>query len=104
LPPEILGLYSLSQEELRIIKEVYPNPNFEDDLRDALAFYNPRVLSLLSPKMREQIESTLKIVEFESNKEHREVTDKVIDFFREGRTNHLQELIVKGALIRRFLG
>ncbi|MBM4462272.1 MAG: phosphoenolpyruvate carboxylase [Chloroflexi bacterium] len=104
LPPEILGLHCLETADLKVVREVYPSPNFEEDLRDALVFYNPEVLHLLSPTMRDQVKKALKIVDFEIDREHQEVTSEIIGCFRENRTERLTELIQKAGQIRRFLG
>ncbi len=104
LPPELLGLYSLNKEDLEIIKEVYPSPYFEEDFRDALAFYNPKALSLLIPKMRKQIEKTLRVVGFQTNLEHEDITSQIIKCLQNNQTDHLPELVLEAAQIRRFLG
>ena len=39
LPPEILGLNALSRDDMKTVQQFYVN--FEDDLRDALRFFNP---------------------------------------------------------------
>lgn len=104
LPPELLGLDSLNDEDLRIVGEVYPSPNFEDDLKDALAFYNPKTLSLWTPEMRRKIEKAVAITEFETNMEHQEITSQIIECFQRGQTDRVSELIVEAAQIRKFLG
>ncbi|MBI2303368.1 MAG: phosphoenolpyruvate carboxylase [Chloroflexi bacterium] len=106
LPPEILGLQCLDADDLEVVKGVYPSPNFEEDLRDALTYFNPRVLSLLPPSLAEQVKAALSAigVDFEVDKRHQRVTDEVIDCLREGWTDRLRELIVAGGAIRGFLG
>jgi len=44
IPPEILGLNALDEKDLEFIGEVYVN--FEEDLRDALKYFNPDTLFL----------------------------------------------------------
>lgn len=104
LPPELLGLYSLNREDLRTVREVYPSPNFEEDLRDALAFYNPKALSLLTLEMRKQIEKSLAVVEFQVNIEHQDMTSRIIECLQKSQTDRLSELILEAAQIRKFLG
>ncbi|HID16540.1 MAG TPA: phosphoenolpyruvate carboxylase, partial [Candidatus Atribacteria bacterium] len=69
LPPEILGLNALDEDDLQFIKEVYVN--FEDDLKDALKFYNPDTIFL--PK---GLEATVREVlsDFQIDEEHKEIT------------------------------
>ncbi len=104
LPPELLGLHSLNKEDIRIVSELYPSPNFEEDLKDALSFYNPKSLSLLSPELRGQIEKAVAIMDFEPNLEHREITSQIINCLERTQTDQMAELIIKAAKIRRFLG
>ena len=106
LPPELLGLYSMEESDLRIVKEVYPAPNYEQDLGDALPFYNPRSLSLLTPEMRGQIEKTLTLIgiDYEPNMEHLEITSQIIQCLERAETNYLPQLITQAAQVRRFLG
>jgi phosphoenolpyruvate carboxylase len=104
LPPELLGLHALNEEDFRAVRELYPGPNFEEDLRDALMFYNSRSLSLLSPDMKRKIEKTLKLIDFEPNLEHQEITSQIIQRLKKTETDLLPELIVAAAQIRRFLG
>lgn len=104
LPPELLGLYSLNEEDFRITREMYPSPNFEEDLRDALAFYNPRSLSLLTPEMRWKIEKALTIIDFEPNMEHQEITSQIIQCLERTETDRVPKLIIEAAQVRRFLG
>ena len=104
LPPELLGLHSMDKEDLRDIRRLYPSPNFEEDLRDALSFYNPKRLSLVSTGMREQIEKSAAIISSEPNMEHKEITSQIIDCLERTQTDHIAELITKAAKVRRFLG
>lgn len=104
LPPELLGLDSLNDKDLRIVAEAYPSPNFEDDLKDALAFYNPKTLPLWTPEMKRRIEKAVAITEFETNMEHQEITSQIIECFQRGQTDRVSELIVGAAQIRKFLG
>lgn len=104
LPPELLGLHSLDAKDLQSVREVYPSPNFEEDLKDALAFYNPGSLSLLTPGMREQIEKSVAVTGFVVNEEHQEITSQVIECLQKNQTDNLSGLIAEAARIRRFLG
>jgi phosphoenolpyruvate carboxylase len=104
LPPELLGLYILDKDDLQTVREVYPSPMFEEDLRDALAFYNPRILSLLSLEMRGKIEKALTLVDFNVDETHQEITSQIISCLGNNDTSRLPELIIAAAYVRRFLG
>lgn len=104
LPPEILGLYALNDEDFRAVRKAYPSPSFEDDLRDALAFHNPKTLSLWTPEMRDKIEKSVAITDFKTNVEHQEITSEIIERLQRGQTDRLPELVIEAAKIRKFLG
>ncbi|MGC8842950.1 MAG: phosphoenolpyruvate carboxylase [bacterium] len=105
LPPELLGLHCLEKEDLAIIKENYPWENFLEDMRDALAYYNPDVLTILPAKIKEDVEKALKLFDFQLNEEHREITSRIINILKnEQRNEQIAELIVQSARIRKFLG
>lgn len=100
LPPEILSLNILDEDDLQFIKEVYVN--FEDDVRDALRYFNPAVLSLL-PKELETIVRDFPI-DFDTDEGHKEITDYVVDLVRKNKTEDLGEYVLRAANLRRFLG
>jgi len=104
LPPELLGLHTLDGKDLRDIGVLYPSPNFEEDLKDALLYYNPGCLSLLSPDMRKQIEKATATIGYEPNGEHLEITSQIIDCLKRTETDHIAELVIRAAKVRRFLG
>ena len=104
LPPELLGLHSLDEKNLHDIRVLYPSPNFEEDLGEALSYFNPKCLSLLSPDMRKQIEKAVAIIAYEPNGEHMEITSQIIDCLERTETEHIAELVIRAAKVRRFLG
>jgi len=98
-PPEILGIDALSKEDFAYVKTVYKN--FEKDLRDALKFYNPD-----SPYVPQSIRIKLKelIGDFEINSSHRDITRCILRALAENRDEHIGELILNAASLRKFLG
>jgi phosphoenolpyruvate carboxylase len=104
LPPELLGLHCLDEQDLYDIGELYPSPNFEEDLKDSLSFYNPRGLCLLKPDIRKQIEKAAAIVRFEPDLAHRELTSQIIDCLENAQTDDIAQLILEAAKVRKFLG
>jgi phosphoenolpyruvate carboxylase len=99
LPPEILGLNVLNKEEITFIKEVYTN--FEDDLRDALKYFNPDAV-LLPIDIKETVKEFG--IDFKLDGEHKEITDYIIASLRENKTKDLAEYVLRAANLRRFLG
>ncbi|MBI2329339.1 MAG: phosphoenolpyruvate carboxylase [Chloroflexi bacterium] len=100
LPPEVLGLNALDKAEVQFVKKVYLN--FEDDLRDALRYFNPGVLSLLPNDLVTRMRDFP--TDCETDENHKEVTDYVITSIRENKTSTLGECVLRAANLRRFLG
>lgn len=100
LPPEIIGLNILDEDDLQFVREVYVN--FEDDLRDALRYFNPGVLSLLPNDFQARIGDFP--IDFETDGRHKELTDYAITSIREDNTRGLGECVLGAAHLRRFLG
>ena len=99
LPPEILGLNALDEDDMQFIKQVYVN--FEDDLRDSLRYLNTDTAFLLS-----EIKAAVGNfgVDFQADGEHKEITDYVARLFSENETGDLRECVLRAASLRRFLG
>lgn len=100
LPPEILGLNGLGPGDIDYLKGVYVH--FEDDLREALSYFNPEVLGLIPPVVAEGL--TTDIVEFETNHPHKTITSRIISSLKEESVGKIQEEIVEAGWVRRFLG
>lgn len=100
LPPEILGLSTLSPDEIIRLKEVHLN--FDFDMEASMAFFNEEVLNIL-PR---EVSSALKLDwgTKSSDEDHREVTSRFIKALGEGHTPILQPLMLEAAHIRKFLG
>ncbi|MBI2252388.1 MAG: phosphoenolpyruvate carboxylase [Armatimonadetes bacterium] len=100
LPPEILGFDALNKDDLQFIKKNYLN--FENDLRDALKYFNPDTDFL--PK-----EFKIKLLNFLGNfqnldKEHKKITDYIINLLKENKIEDLEEYVLRAANLRKFLG
>ncbi|MBM4465391.1 MAG: phosphoenolpyruvate carboxylase [Chloroflexi bacterium] len=106
LPPELLGLNALTPEDRGFLKEIYVN--FEEDLRDALRYFNPRSLSLLRNRLTPSFHgvacSHLGLEPDDVDEEHREMTDYTIEKLREGENESITEPLLRAAYRRRFLG
>lgn len=100
LPPEILGLNALSSRELELLKDMYVN--FDEDLKGAMAHFNPEVEKLLPREVWKRL--TPDIVDYEVDEAHKEITSRIISSVKAGEYEHLQNDIVEAAWIRKFLG
>lgn len=103
LPPELLGLSELSLKDIALIKKAYPD--FYEDLRDALTYFNSDAL-LLIPELKSEIDQTISRLQIQScvENEHREITGKIIRLLREKHFGEINELVLQAAWRRRFLG
>lgn len=104
LPPELLGLSCLGQEDLALLREV--DPGFEADLGDALQYLNEEAFTLLPPVEAEEIRTTIRLLGLTLSQDHahREVTSTIIKRVQEGGVKDLGDLILRAAWIRKFLG
>jgi len=100
LPPEVIALNVLDDEDMRFLKETYIH--FEDDLRDALAYFNEDVLSILPNEVADKIRYN--IVDYEVDLQHKAITKQIIDSIKEEGFANTQDHVVEAAWVRRFLG
>jgi phosphoenolpyruvate carboxylase len=99
LTPALLGLNALTQKDYDFILTQYIN--FEEDLKDALKYYNPD-----QPFVPKVIESKLKelTIDCEMDDEHKKITDYIIDSVRHNKTEDLSAKVLMAASRRRYLG
>ncbi len=102
LPPELLGLDVLNSADFDFLKTVYLN--FEEDLRDALQFFNPGSLKLLPPDLSSPLGKMEFPVDYQVHSEHQEVTDYVLGALDLKEQVDLSEEVLRAANLRRFLG
>lgn len=99
IPPEILGLNVLTNEDINFIKSVYIN--FENDLRDALEFYNPEC-EFLSKDLKDTINNLG--IDFQINKENQSLTKHINKLLLNNNTDDLTDYIIRCGSLRKFLG
>jgi phosphoenolpyruvate carboxylase len=104
LPPGMLGWNTVNSKDLVALKEEYPSPNLEEDLRDTLTYFNPESLSLFSSKLRGQIKKVLKITDFATNTDHKKITSEIIRCHKKQQTDPIHDLVIEAGRIRKFLG
>lgn len=102
LPPELLGLHSLTERDLGFLKTAYPT--LIDDLSLAASYYNGDVKKLISPKIAKDIEKVLGMVKHTENLLHSEYTSQIIQAVLSGKKETITENMVATGKIRRFLG
>ena len=77
LPPEILGLNALNEDDIQFVKKVYTH--FEDDLKDALKYFNPDT-EFLPKNLKATVERFS--ADFKIDREHKELTDYVLKLLK----------------------
>ncbi len=100
LPPEMLGMSVLNQRDIKYFAEIYKS--FEDDLRDAMPYFNEEVLKILPRSVTKNLK--MDVIEFDVDEEHKRITNQIINCLKKERFEKLQELIVSAAWVRKFLG
>jgi phosphoenolpyruvate carboxylase len=104
LPPELLGLANLNQHDIKVILEHYPN--FIHDLRDALAYFDWQSLSLLPPKIADDIRKTVRLLKIdpETNLIHQALVRALHKLLERQDHGAVTEIITQAARERKFLG
>ncbi len=104
LPPELLGLAEVKPAEIKSIMEHYPN--FMTDLSEAMAHYDPQCLSMLPPRVADDIQRTVRLLKLDVKPDliHQSLTRAMRSLLAKDDTQNLPDLITQAARERRFLG
>ncbi len=102
LPPELLGLSTLTGNEIDAIKECYIT--LDDDMKDALQYFNKNSLKLFPKPLQTKALKVASLFEYEDNTSHNEETDKIIRALGKNDNYNIKEHIHKAGKIRQFLG
>jgi len=99
LPPELIGFEALTQDDLAFVREVYPS--YDAKTRAAVCRADPE-----SPLMTPELRSALERVGYAcaGDEEHLAVVRRMREALQSGDTALLGDLVLRAALIRRFLG
>ncbi|MBP9855679.1 MAG: phosphoenolpyruvate carboxylase [Candidatus Omnitrophica bacterium] len=103
LPPDIIGLNVLTENEKDVVRSIYPR--FDGGLRDILELWNPDVLKIIPASIRQNIKDVVKQYDFKTNPKHLEITDEIIRNIQKRNFGvHLTDLITRAGSVRGFLG
>ena len=102
IPPELLGLSALSDQQWDELHELYVK--IDEDLKDALVFANPANFSITGPYLESRLKSAFERTGVESLPAHAEFTTQIKADLIAGRTATMGEKILEAARIRGFLG
>jgi phosphoenolpyruvate carboxylase len=99
LPPELIAFDSLTGDDLAFIHEIYPS--FEVKLAEALRYADPD-----GPLMTAELHASLERAGFgfEPDGGHLEIVRRMREADERGETSNLGDLVLRAALMRRFLG
>ncbi len=100
LPPEILGLNILTQDDILCLKDMHIN--FTSDIKTAMSYFNEDVLMILPDEVRKNLK--LDWGDYQINHEHKAVTSRIITAVKEKDSSNLQNMLIEAAHVRRFLG
>lgn len=103
LPPDIIGLNALSEEDKEVIRDIYPN--FDNSIKETLSMWNPEVLKIIPSKLKPVIKSIVDGYEFEENKAHSELSTELVTLLQNRKFGTpITDLIIRSGLVRKFLG
>jgi phosphoenolpyruvate carboxylase len=100
LPPEILGLHTLSRDDICCMKDLHVN--FPHDTQTAMSYFNEEVLTILPDEVKASLR--LDWGAYKVNEEHRAVTSRIIKAVRDQNGSTMQSMLIEAAHIRKFLG
>jgi phosphoenolpyruvate carboxylase len=98
LPPEILALNALTKDDIDFIRSVYSG--FDQDIKDALKFYNKNSQFVPQP-VKEAVEE---MFDYETNGAYVSMSEHVGKSIIKNNTEHIAEQVLMQANMRRFLG
>ncbi|WP_446009851.1 phosphoenolpyruvate carboxylase [Candidatus Electrothrix sp.] len=98
-PPELIAFEELSKDDLAFMLNIYPS--FGAKIQDALCFTD-----LDSPFMTHALRAALDRsgLQYETNEEHLAIVQRIRRELQQGDSAHITDMLVRAALIRRFLG
>ncbi|MDZ7688114.1 MAG: phosphoenolpyruvate carboxylase [Halobacteriales archaeon] len=101
LPPEMLGVHGMTGDDLDFVDDTFPL--FYENLEEAVSCYNPRAPDFLGLK-KDDVETALELVDAETDNDHLEATDAVIDGMERGDSDAVRSGVRQAASERGFLG
>ncbi len=99
LPPELIAFDALSPSDLEFVREVYPS--YDAKLRDALSYCD-----LDGPLMTPELRAALSAAgyECEPDPDHLDLVRRMRETAEAGSDGQLSDMVLRAALMRRFLG
>ncbi len=102
LPPDILGLSTLSEKDLEGIRESYKT--IDTDMKDALQYFNKENLSYFPEAIQKRVKRAVMMFNFEVNEEHHQRSSNILAALKKNDVMAIEENILAAARARKFLG
>lgn len=102
LPPEILGLSSLTPQELDRIRQWYKS--IDQDVADALQYFNKDTLHCFPLEIQKKVQAALRLFSFETDEQHAEITSGIVHALKRKDKAKIEEGILEAGRRRQFLG
>ncbi|MFH1134165.1 MAG: phosphoenolpyruvate carboxylase [Nanoarchaeota archaeon] len=102
LPPELLGLSWMKQQDLEKVRAFYPS--VDRDMADALRFFNEENLTYFPAEIQKRVLAAAKLFPSEVDRAHGQVTSRIAKSLGQHDNQAVHDGIVEAARIRRFLG
>ncbi|VVC01999.1 Phosphoenolpyruvate carboxylase [uncultured archaeon] len=102
IPPELLGLSALSDQQWDELHSLYVK--VDEDLADALKYANPANFSLAGPYLESRLRAAFERTGVEIDGTHASISARIKTDLTSGKTSTIGESILEAAKIRGFLG
>lgn len=100
IPPEVLALNIVTASDMEMIETCCPH--MEGSIRDAMRFLNPSSYILLPDELVDSIKKLP--IDHDVDERHNAITEQVVSDMKKKRFENLDELVLRAANVRGFLG
>ncbi len=102
LPPEILGLSAISEQELDKMREFYRT--VDEDMADSLQYFNEDNLRHFPLEIRKRAQKVCSLFDFNVDPEHKRITSQIMAGIKNQDVAAVEEGVLEAGKIRKFLG
>lgn len=102
IPPEMLGICALSQQQFDDIQQIYAG--LREDLSDAMKYCNPENFKIAGPSLESELRLAYGRLSPEIDDAHARLTSQIRSELSQNMPSSLGEKILQAARIRGFLG
>jgi len=102
LPPDLLGISALSEQEIDKIRISYPT--IDADMADALQYLNTNNLHYFPPEIQKRVLKVSQLFSHEINEEHKTHSTAILNALKQYDPQKIHESILSAGKVRKFLG